>query len=143
MSTFRLIGGAIATAIYTAILTSTFSSKLPGNITELAQEIGFPAENIPKLITAAASNTVTAYKAVPGITANIIAATALRVKITYTQSYRVLYLVAIGFGILGIACAVLTQSTPRSKKNTKKAVILENERDLLKADLEKEIDTEE
>lgn len=137
LSTFRLIGGAIATATYTAILTSTFTKKLPENIIALAKQIGFPAANVPKLIAAAASNNATMIKQVPGITAAVISASNYTVKVTYTESYRVLYLVAIGFGIVVITCSVLTESTPRFKKDSKKAVILENERNVIKEDLEK------
>ena len=128
MSTFRLLGGAIATAIYTAILTSQFTAKLPAEIVKVVQGTGFNMAHIGNLTKAASIDTAAAYKYVPGITPNITKACEFGVKVAYTQSYRTVYLTALCFGGLGIICALFSRSTDLAKKTATKAVLLENER---------------
>ena len=128
MSTFRLLGGGVASAIYTATITSEFTSKLPEEIVKAVQPLGFNMANIAELIKAAALSTKKAYAEVPGITPEIINASSLAVQISYVRAYKVVFLVALAFGIGGIICAFLSRSTPMSKKSSDKAVLLENER---------------
>lgn len=122
--TFRLLGGSVATAIYTAITNSTFASHLPGEVARAAP--GFA--NMSALLKAAATNTAAAYKAVPGITAEVISATQMAVKLSYVQAYRTTYLSALGFGGLAIIAAFLTKSTDVGMKNNTRIVRLENEK---------------
>jgi hypothetical protein len=83
---------------------------------------------MPALIKAAALNTAAAYKAVPGITDGVIAATQLAVKQAYVQAYKVTYLSALGFGALAIGAALMTKSTDTHMKNNTRIVRLENEK---------------
>lgn len=136
-STFRLLGGAIATAIYTAILTNQFAAKLPTEIMKVVKGTGFDMTHIRNLIKAAAVDTAAAYKAVPGITPTIIKASDTGVQVAYTQSYQVVYLAALAFGVLGLICGVFSKSTDRALKNASKAVLLENET-FVQVDLEKD-----
>ncbi|OAG07378.1 MFS general substrate transporter [Paraphaeosphaeria sporulosa] len=122
--TFRLLGGSVATAIYTAINNNTFAKKLPNEV--LAAAPGF--SNMSALIKAAALNTAAAYKTVPGITNEVIAATQMAVKEAYVQAYKVTYLSALGFGALAIGAAMMTKSTDKHMKNNKRIVRLENEK---------------
>lgn len=80
------------------------------------------------LTKAAALNTVAAYKTVPGISDDIIAATQLAVKYAYVQAYKVTYLSALGFGALAITAAILSKNTDSKMKNDKRVVRLENEK---------------
>lgn len=121
------MGGACATAIYTAILSTTFRSELPGKVTNVITDTGFSAANLPALIAAAGLNTAAAYKAVPGINDSVTAATQLAVKLAYVQAYRTVYLVAIGFGGVAIIAAFFTLSTDMAMKTNERAVILKNE----------------
>lgn len=118
----------MATALYTAILSTSYSSILPTEISAMAQRLNIPASTIPSLLKAALANTAVAYSSVPGITPAITAQTQLTVKVSYTEAYRVVYLSALAFGILGIVFALLTKTTPRSLKTTHRAVRLENEK---------------
>ena len=127
MSTFRLLGGGVASAIYTATISSEFADKLPGEIAKAVQPLGFNMADTAALVKAAALSTTKAYAEVPGITPEIIQASDLAVKISYVGAYKVVFLVALAFGISGIICAFLSRSTPMSKKNSDKAVLLENE----------------
>lgn len=52
ISTFRLIVGAVATAIYTSIQSSRFTSLLPGKVAAAADATGFSGSR-QELLTAA------------------------------------------------------------------------------------------
>jgi hypothetical protein len=125
--TFRLLGGSIATAIYTSIINNGFESALPDQVREQISSLDFPSSNIPALIAAASKNTAAAYKAVPGISASITAAAALAVKKSYVLAFRTTYLAAIGFGCAAIIAAFFTKDIDRGMKNSNRAVKLENE----------------
>lgn len=64
-STFRLMGGAVATAIYSAILANHFAAKLPAKMAPVIRDYNVPAPVIPELLQAAALNTADAYEALP------------------------------------------------------------------------------
>jgi hypothetical protein len=127
-STFRLLGGAVATAVYTAITNNGFSSHIAGDVTANVAALDFPAASLPALINAASLNTAAAYQAVPGITPRVIAACQLAVKQAYVSAFHTTYLSAIGFGGLAIIAAVCTKDTDVRKKTGNRAVLLENER---------------
>lgn len=125
--TFRLLGGAIATAIYSAILANRFAETLPRYVKEAAEQTGFSETNLPALITATASNTAAAYKKVPGISQAVISAAGLAYKLAYVQAFKLVFLVAIAFGAVATVAAFCTKNTPKHLKNNNRAVRLQNE----------------
>ncbi|KAF2093872.1 TRI12-domain-containing protein [Rhizodiscina lignyota] len=133
VSTFRLLGGAIATAIYSSILYSTFSDRLPSEmmkaLTSSAQGTDFLRRmGASALIKAAVANKAIAYSKVPGITPGIQVIAVTAVKEAYVHAYSIVYLAAVAFGVTALVCAVFVRSIPLEKKNLARAVILENER---------------
>ncbi|CAK7212772.1 hypothetical protein SCUCBS95973_001578 [Sporothrix curviconia] len=126
ISTFRLLGGAVATAIYTAIQTTRYSQLLPGEVTEAAQSSGFTG-SVAALLTAAKTNTAAAYAMVPGISNATISATELAVKEAAATSYHTVYLVAIAFGALAISAAFTVKGIDDSVRTSHTAVHLEND----------------
>jgi len=133
-STARLLGGGIATAIYTAILNNTYADKIGGKITQQISE--FPA--MSALIAAAKLNTAAAYKKVPGITPEIIAKAGFAAKLAWVDSFKLVWYVALGFGGLSILAACCTRSIDPKQMNNSRAVILENEK-APEADVEKKV----
>jgi hypothetical protein len=125
--TFRLLGGSIATAIYTSIINNGFASTLPGQVTAEISGLNFPSSNLPALIAAASKNTVDAYKTVPGSSTAVTYAAGLAVKKAYVLAFRTTYLAAIGFGCAAIIAAFFTRDIDRGMKNSNRAVKLENE----------------
>jgi hypothetical protein len=125
--TFRLLGGSIATAIYTSIINNDFASELPGQVKAEISGLNFPSSNLPALIAAASKNTAAAYKAVPGISTSVTAAAGLAVKKAYVLAFRTTYLAAIGFGCAAIVAAFFTKDIDRGMKSSARAVKLENE----------------
>ena len=135
VSTSRLIGGAVAGAIYTSIYTNHYSSLIPSKLQTAAEAAGFSG-SFKALLAASAKNTAAAYAAVKGITPEVIAAAQLAVKVSYVDSFRLVFQVAIAFGALGMCAALCTRSVDVRKKSNARAVRLENERSIL-GDVEK------
>ena len=129
-----MLGGAIATAIYTAILNQGFTSKLPSEILRAVAGTSFEAKNIPALIKAAASGSAKDYKAVPGITPAILAKSTTAVKLSYAYGYKIVYLVAVGFGAVAITCSLFTRSIDVATKTSDAAVQLENAKEKVEKD---------
>ncbi|OAA59713.1 Fungal trichothecene efflux pump [Niveomyces insectorum RCEF 264] len=127
--TFRLFGGAVATAIYTAISTNRATQVLPGLMTEAIQESGVPYSDdlLRGLLKAAATNTVAAYERVAGATP-ALATRAVEANLqAYVKGFSLVYLVAIAFGGLATLAAACTVSTDRALKNNARAVVMKNE----------------
>ena len=126
LSTVRLIGGAIATAIYTAVRTNRLTQVLAPNVIHAADASGFTG-NITTLLAAATKGTAAAYHAVPGISNQTIVATGAAVKESYAESFQLVYEVAVAFGGLALLCALTTRNIPKSKKTSERPIHLENE----------------
>ena len=128
LSTFRLLGGAVATAIYGSIVTNQFQDLLPRNVQQALVGSEVDSDTLIAVINAALVNTPTAYAKVPGITNQIISASQLAVKVAYTQAFKVVYYTALGFSALAIISALCIRDTDPAKMTLNKAVFLENEK---------------
>ncbi|OQV10594.1 hypothetical protein CLAIMM_14571 [Cladophialophora immunda] len=126
LSTSRLAGGAIATAIYSSIQTSRFAEVLDHNVLSAAASHGFHG-NQTTLVIAAHNNTAAAYKLVPGMTSAIQNATMAAVDDSYIESFKLVYLVGIAFGAVAIGLALISKPIDKAKKTRERAVTLENE----------------
>ncbi|KAF2159259.1 hypothetical protein M409DRAFT_71149 [Zasmidium cellare ATCC 36951] len=129
-STFRLMGGAVATAIYSAILSNRFESELPKKVSPVIQSHDIPSADVAALLQAAALNTAAAYESLVesiGASASVIADVQMAVKLAYVQAFKMVYLVAIAFGVVAIICAAFTKSIPKERKTMQRAVRMENE----------------
>lgn len=128
ISTFRLLGGAIATAIYSSIVDNQFATRLPDQLRQAVSDANFDMDNLRALVQAAAVNSVSAYAKVPGITSQIIEAARFAVKQAYIRAFRVVYYTALGFACLAILSALCISDIDPAKKTYEKAVHLENEK---------------
>lgn len=128
ISTFRLIGGAVATSIYVSIYTSRYASKIGPTLQRMTADTGFSG-SLTSLLKATALNTPAAYAKVPGINPETIQAAMLAVKTSYVGAFKVVYLVAIAFGVCAIASALSTRSVKKSNKSNAQAVHLETEKE--------------
>lgn len=135
-STFRLMGGAVATAIYSAILANQFASSLPNKMAPVIASNSISQENARGLLAAAALNTAEAYETVPNISPDIVEASQGAVKLAYVEAFRLVYLVAIAFGILACTAALFTKTIPKEKKTMHRAIRMENEAGGARADQE-------
>ena len=128
VSTSRLIGGAVAGAIYTSIYTNRYASEIPDILREQAADAGFTG-SFEALLTASRANTAVAYNAVAGMSPQVLIAARTAVKTAYIHAFRLVFLVAIAFGAVAIASALLTRSVPMERKTSHRAVVMENERE--------------
>lgn len=127
ISTFRLIGGAVATAIYTSIQSSRYTALLPVKVRTAAEDTNFTG-SVAALIEATTSGTATAYDAVEGASNRTIEATQMAVVQANSEAYQTVYLVAIAFGALAIASALSTKSVDAQSRSNARAARLETER---------------
>jgi hypothetical protein len=127
ISTFRLIGGAIATAIYTSIQSSQYAAVLPKNVQAAAEATHFNG-NMTRLINAAKIGTAAAYNAVPGLTNTTKAAVVTAVKVSNSQGYKMVYLVALAFGGVAILAAFTVKDIKEEQRSKHVAAHLENEK---------------
>lgn len=126
ISTFRLIGGAVATAIYTSIQTSRYAELMPGAVRDAAEDAGFGG-SMTDLVAAARINKPAAYAAVDGATNATVKAVQGAIVEAASESYQMVYLVAIAFGCVAIASALSVKSIDKSQRSNETAAKLENE----------------
>ncbi|KAF2188562.1 MFS general substrate transporter [Zopfia rhizophila CBS 207.26] len=127
ISTFRLIGGAVAQSIYVSIYTSRYQSNVAPTLRRMIQHTDFGG-SFSALLSATALNTPAAYEKVSGINRDTIQAAMMAVKVAYVGAFKVVYLVAIAFGVCAISSALSTRSVKKSNKSNEQAVILETEK---------------
>lgn len=101
----RAGAGAVATAIYVTILNNKLSPNIAKYVVPAAENAGLPESSIPSLVKGLASGNLTA---VPGINQAITSASKASYKVAYSQSFKVVYLTSIAFGLLSVAAAILT-----------------------------------
>ena len=118
----------MATAIYSSIVDNQFADILPSQLRSNLAETGFDTSNFRALLEAAMINTVAAYKKVPDISEQVVAASQWAVKLAYVEAFKVVYYTALGFALLAIGSALLVSNTDPAKKTMEKAVYLENEK---------------
>lgn len=126
LSTFRLIGGAISTAIYTSIQSNKFASVLPGMVLSAVESSNFTG-SFTHLLGAAKVNTAAAYAAVPHITKQTVVATELVVKQAHVKAYALIYLVAIAFGCVAILAATSIRGVDENQRTSEVAAHLEDD----------------
>lgn len=133
-STFRLMGGAVATAIYSAILANKFANNLPKQMASVISSNDISQADARDLLAAAALNTAEAYESVPNISPTIVEASQRAVKLAYVEGFKLVYLVAIAFGVLACTAAFFTKTIPKEKKTMHRAIRMENESGGARAD---------
>ncbi|KAH8652088.1 fungal trichothecene efflux pump [Xylariales sp. PMI_506] len=128
--TFRLLGGAVATAVYSAILSTKFQAGIAGKMEDAIAQAGAAYSDglLAALVKAASTNTAAAYGAVQGATPALVAAAEMATKLAYVDAFSVVYLSAIAFGAVAIVAAFFTVSTDRKLKNMQQAVYLRGEK---------------
>uniref|UniRef100_A0A0B7KLS9 Major facilitator superfamily (MFS) profile domain-containing protein n=1 Tax=Bionectria ochroleuca TaxID=29856 RepID=A0A0B7KLS9_BIOOC len=127
--TFKLLGGAVGTAVYTAILNTQFNAALPSRMISAIASSGTVLSNklLSNLEAAAQVNTKAAYLAVDGVNASLADAAMQATIQAYEVSFKTVYLCTIAFGCLALLAASLVKETDRAKWNNERAVILKNE----------------
>jgi hypothetical protein len=104
LGAIRSAAGAIATAMYSSILTSESSRHLPNYVGPAAIEAGLPESSVPALLAGLSTGT---FSDVEGITAGITAAAQEAARNAYSISYRTVFLCTLPFGVILLIASVL------------------------------------
>jgi len=105
--TARNVGGSVATTIYSTILSNELAKKLGVGIATALAKAGLPLAQVPAVTAGIATGNATALA---GVNPQILGAGAYALKVAYSQSFRVVYLVSIAFGVVGTVCALWTMN---------------------------------
>jgi len=111
VTTARNVGGSVATTIYTTILTNELGKGLGVDIAT-----GLPLAQIPGVTEAITTGNL-ASPALIGVNPEILGAGAYGLKIAYSNSFKIVYLVSIAFGVIGAICAMWTQNVGKFMTN--------------------------
>lgn len=105
MGAIRTAISAIATSMYSSILTTESSKYIPQYVAPAAMAAGLPESSIASLLAGVAAGN---FSAVQGITPEIVAVTGDAVKHAYSLAFRTVFLCTLPFGVLLLIAAVLS-----------------------------------
>lgn len=104
----RAVSIAVFTPIYSAVLNQGLTKEIPKQVGEAALNAGLPSSSLPAFIAALSSGDTAALGEISGVTSSIITVGAAALKQAYADSIRVIYYIALPFGILAcILCLFL------------------------------------
>ncbi|KAF2703099.1 MFS general substrate transporter [Pleomassaria siparia CBS 279.74] len=129
--TSRLLAGAVATAIFGNVTNNKYAETLSEAVRANVAGFNLPTATLTKLIAAAKLNTAAAYKAVPGITPAIQAASKLGNKQAYLAGAHLSYQVALAFGLCGVILAFFLTSVDERKYSKRTVAVQEKDRKAL------------
>ena len=101
----NLVGGSIAVAVYSTVLTNRLGTTLPSVVGGAAINAGLPESDLPGVLAAVSAGTVADA---PGVNSSILAAIAGAVPVAYSQAFKTVYLASLGFGGIAIIGSLLT-----------------------------------
>ncbi|KAL1598144.1 hypothetical protein SLS59_007154 [Nothophoma quercina] len=105
LGAIRTAISAIATSMYSSILTTESSKYLPQKVTPAALSAGLPESSLPALLQGIVAGDLSS---IPGITPEILDAVGAAVKDAYARSYQTVYFCTLPFGALLIISALFS-----------------------------------
>lgn len=99
---------SIATAVFVSVLNNKLETNVPKYVIPAATDAGLPASSIPDLLAGFTSGSFTG---VQGVTPEIIMAAAAANQTAYSESFKIVYLAAVAFGIVGILASLNAQNS--------------------------------
>ncbi|KAK3636702.1 hypothetical protein LTR56_014003 [Elasticomyces elasticus] len=103
MGCIRTAAGALATSMYSAILTSEITKYLPAKVGPAAVGAGLPVDSLPALLAGVGTGS---FDAVPGVNAGVLAAIAPAIKQAYAMAFRTVFLCTLPFGVILLIAAI-------------------------------------
>ncbi|KJR86888.1 siderophore iron transporter [Sporothrix schenckii 1099-18] len=95
---------AVLVAVYSTVLANRLTQTVSSEVPPAVVAAGLPQSSVAAFLAALAAGTADAFAAVPGITADIIAAGTQAYKVANADAYRTVYLSTIAFS--GVALAM-------------------------------------
>lgn len=121
IGTFRFLGGAIGTTVFTTIMNNKSAVTIPDRVTAAVEPLGYPLAQVPSLIKAIGSGTGS------GASSQVVAAATSAIRWGYGDAFRVTWLASIPFGVIAcVLAAFVRDPSPYFTAHT--AVTLERER---------------
>ncbi|KAF2465359.1 fungal trichothecene efflux pump [Lindgomyces ingoldianus] len=105
MGAIRTATSAVATSMYSSILTTEAGKYIPKYVAPAAVDAGLPESSLAALF---AGITAGDFSAVPGISPHIIAIVSDQVKHAYSLAFRTVFLCTLPFGVLLLIAAVIS-----------------------------------
>jgi hypothetical protein len=105
----RSVGGAVATTIYSSILVNNFPKNLPTDAAIPLIKAGVPLTNVQSVIEALLSG-VSTHPVLATLSPTQLEAGSMGIKWAYAHTFRLIYLVSIAFGGIGIVCSIFVVS---------------------------------
>lgn len=97
----RAVGASTFTAIYAAALAQQTAKKIPSYVASAALGAGLPPTSLGAFIGALAGQQTQVLPTIPGVTPQIIGAGVGALKQALADSFRVIYIIAAPFAIVG------------------------------------------
>ena len=104
VGTSRAVFSAIGQAVFVAVLNSGLRTNIPKYVVPAAIQAGLPTSDALALLQGLAEGNLTA---VPDTTPRIIAAAVAANKEAYSQSFKMVFLSSIAFGVCALVSALL------------------------------------
>ncbi|KAF2102793.1 fungal trichothecene efflux pump [Rhizodiscina lignyota] len=104
LGAIRTAAGAIATSMYSSILSSRLAIYLPQYVTPAATSAGLPSSSLVALFTGISAGDIST---VPGVNTTIAAAVGEATKTAYSHSFRIVFLCTLPFGAIILVSALL------------------------------------
>ncbi|EME83053.1 uncharacterized protein MYCFIDRAFT_80615 [Pseudocercospora fijiensis CIRAD86] len=104
LGAIRTAAGALATSMYSSILSTELAKYLPRHVGPAAVEAGLPENSVPALLAAVGTGVFTS---VPGIDRNVLSAVDAATKQAYAASFRTVFLCTLPFSAILLVAAVV------------------------------------
>lgn len=124
IGTFRFLGGAIGTTVFTTILNNKSAVSIPQRVGAALAPLNYPTSEYNNLVTAIGAGTTSTLTNTPP---NVIAAASRAIQWGYSDAFRITWLASIPFGVIACVLAVLVRD-PSPYFTTHTSVTLEKER---------------
>ena len=109
LTTFRYVGGSIGTTLYGANLNNELGEHLGPNVAKALANAGTSPADIPAIVAALAAGETTS-PALANASPAALAAATLALQDTYSNTFELVFLVSIAFGVFGIVCAAFSKN---------------------------------
>jgi hypothetical protein len=99
-TSLRGLGGSIGTVAFSQIYNSKLKVNLPNDIGAATVAAGLPLNSVPDFIQALLSRNTALLQTIPGVNPEILGAASQEVARAYSDSFRVVWLSLIPFGVI-------------------------------------------
>ena len=124
IGTFRFLGGAIGTTVFTTILNNKSAVSIPRRVSAALAPLNYPPDKYNSLVTAIGAGTT---NTLTGTSPQVIAKAARAIQWGYSDAFKITWLASIPFGVIACVLALFVRDpSPYFTRHT--AVTLEKER---------------